>query len=360
VRANTSVARRDADGAWRLTGHKWFLSAPMCDAFLVTAQAPGGPTCFYLPRHAPDGSVNRIRIQRLKDKLGNASNASSEVEFMDAWVEPVGDEGRGIPTILEMGTLCRLDSALGSTGIMRRATVLAVHHARRRRAFGRVLAAQPAMRAVLADLALESEAATALAMRVAQAYDSDDAREVELRRVLTPAAKFWICKRLPALAAEAMEVAGGVGYVEELPFARLYREAPVNSIWEGSGNVMALDVLRALGRSPATVPTLLEELGLARGADRRFDAALAALAAMLAPPADPEAAEAGARRVAARIATLAQASLLIRHAPPAVADAFCASRLGPGAEGEPAAGAFGLLRGDAAALDAIVARALPD
>jgi putative acyl-CoA dehydrogenase len=360
VRANTSVARRDADGAWRLTGHKWFLSAPMCDAFLVTAQAPGGPTCFFLPRHAPDGSVNRIRIQRLKDKLGNASNASSEVEFMDAWVEPVGDEGRGIPTILEMGTLCRLDSALGSTGIMRRATALAVHHARRRRAFGRVLAAQPAMRAVLADLALESEAATALAMRVAQGYDSDDAREVELRRVLTPAAKFWICKRLPALAAEAMEVAGGVGYVEELPFARLYREAPVNSIWEGSGNVMALDVLRALGRSPATVPTLLDELGLARGADRRFDAALDALAAMLAPQADPEAAEAGARRVAARVATLAQASLLIRHAPPAVADAFCGSRLGPGAEGEPAAGAFGLLRGDASALDAIVARALPD
>ncbi len=359
VRANTTVARRDADGAWRITGHKWFLSAPMCDAFLVTAQAPGGPTCFYLPRHAPDGSVNRIRIQRLKDKLGNASNASSEVEFMDAWVEPVGEEGRGIPTILEMGTLCRLDSAIGSAGIARRATALAIHHARQRRVFGRVLAGQPAMRTVLADLALESEAATALAIRVAQAFDADDAHEVELRRVLTPAAKFWICKRLPALAAEAMEVAGGVGYVEELPFARLYREAPVNSIWEGSGNVMALDVLRALGRSPATVPALLEELGRARGADRRYDAALDGLATLLAPSGDPDRIEAGARAVVARIATLVQASLLIRHAPPAVADAYCASRFGGDGAG-PAGATFGLLRADPRALDAIVARALPE
>jgi putative acyl-CoA dehydrogenase len=359
VRANTTVARRDAAGEWRITGHKWFLSAPMCDAFLVTAQAPGGPTCFYLPRHAPDGSVNRIRIQRLKDKLGNASNASSEVEFMDAWVEPVGDEGRGIPTILEMGTLCRLDSAIGSAGIGRRATTLAIHHARERRVFGRALAAQPAMRTVLADLALESEAASALAIRVAQAYDSDDAGEVELRRVLTPAAKFWICKRLPALTAEAMEVAGGIGYVEELPFARLYREAPVNSIWEGSGNVMALDVLRALGRSTATLPALLDELGRARGADRRFDAALDGLPALFVPPADPQRAEGAARGVAARIATLAQASLLIRHAPAEVADAFCASRVAADALAGPLGSTFGLLRAEAATLEAIVARALP-
>jgi putative acyl-CoA dehydrogenase len=359
VRSNTSVARRDADGAWRLTGHKWFLSAPMCDAFLVLAQAPGGLTCFYLPRFAPDGSVNRIRIQRLKDKLGNRSNASSEVEFMDAWAEQVGDEGRGIPVILEMGTMCRLDSALGSAGIMRHATTLAIHHARQRSVFGATLAGQPMMRAVLADLALESEAATALTMRLADAFDSDDDAEVELRRVLTPATKFWVCKRLPALTAEAMEVAGGIGYVEELPFARLYREAPVNSIWEGSGNVMGLDVLRALGRAPATVPALLDEIGRARGEDRRFDAAFERLGTMLRPPGDHAQAEAGARIAAGTIATLMQASLLLRHAPAEVADAFCASRLGADGVAAGGAGAFGMLQADGRTLAAIVERALP-
>ncbi|HYF60685.1 MAG TPA: isovaleryl-CoA dehydrogenase [Burkholderiaceae bacterium] len=361
VRTNSSVARRDADGAWRLTGHKWFFSAPMCDAFLVLAQAPGGLTCFFLPRFAPDGSPNRIRIQRLKDKVGNRSNASSEVEFMDAWAEPVGDEGRGIPTILEMGTMTRLDCAIGASGILRHAVAQAVHHARQRRAFGATLVEQPLMRTVLADLALESEAATALSMRLAAAYDSDAPEEVELRRVLTPAAKYWICKRLPAAAAEAMEVAGGIGYVEEAPFARLFRESPLNSIWEGSGNVMALDVLRALGRTSGTVPALLAEIGRARGADRRFDAAHDRLAAMLEPPADHELAQAQARATTAAIATTMQASLLLRHAPPEVADAFCASRLG-GAEGAGEAtggGTFGLLRAGRPALEAIVARALP-
>jgi putative acyl-CoA dehydrogenase len=360
VRANTSVARRDADGAWRLTGHKWFLSAPMCDAFLVVAQAPGGPTCFYLPRFAPDGAINRLRIQRLKDKVGNRSNASAEVEFMDAWAEQVGDEGRGIPVILEMGTLCRLDSALGSTGILRRATALAIHHARQRSVFGATLAGQPAMRSVLADLALESEAATALAMRLADAFDADDdLHEVELRRVLTPAAKFWICKRLAAATAEAMEVAGGVGYVEELPYGRLYREAPVNSIWEGSGNVMALDVLRALGRSPGTVPALLDELGRARGADARFDAALARLPALLTPPPGTDEAESRARTVAAAIATMMQASLLLRHAPAELAEAFCSTRLAGGDGAAPAGGVFGLLPANARAQARIVERALP-
>jgi putative acyl-CoA dehydrogenase len=367
VRTNTSTARRDADGAWRLTGHKWFFSAPMCDGFLVLAQAPGGLSCFHLPRFAPDGTLNHLRIQRLKDKLGNRSNASSEVEFMDAWAEPVGDEGRGIPTILEMGTMTRLDCAIGAAGILRQAVAQAVHHARGRHAFGAALVDQPLMRNVLADLALESEAATALAMRLAAAYDSSDAAEVELRRVLTPAAKYWICKRLPAVAAEAMEVAGGLGYVEEAPFARLFRESPLNSIWEGSGNVMALDVLRALGRTPATVGVLLDEIGAARGADRRFDAALRRLQALLAPPADHAAAQAGARIVAASIATMMQASLLLRHASPEVADAFCASRLGPAGDGGTDAdapapgggGSFGLLRAGPAALGAIVERGLP-
>jgi len=364
VRTNTSTARRDPDGAWRLTGHKWFFSAPMCDAFLVLAQAPGGLTCFYLPRFAPEGSPNALRIQRLKDKVGNRSNASSEVEFMDAWAEPVGDEGRGVPTILEMGTLTRLDCALGAAGILRQALAQAIHHARQRRAFGARLAEQPLMRNVLADLALESEASTALAMRLAQAYDSNEPAEVELRRVLTPAAKFWICKRLPAVAAEAMEVAGGIGYVEETPFARLFRESPLNSIWEGSGNVMALDVLRALGRTPQSVPTLLDEIGTARGADRRFDAAWERLRTLLAPATGGGFAEAHARITTASIAMLMQASLLLRHAPPAVADAFCASRLGSEAPGSgvPApggGGAFGLLQAGDAALGSIIDRALP-
>jgi len=359
VRSNTSTARRDAAGAWRLTGHKWFFSAPMCDAFLVLARTENGPTCFYLPRFAPDGTLNELRIQRLKEKVGNRSNASSEVEFMHAWAEPVGEEGRGIATILEMGTLTRLDCVIGAAGILRQATAQAVHHARQRRAFGALLADQPLMRNVLADLALESEAATALAIRLAACYDSTAPAEVELRRVLTPAAKYWICKRLPTAAAEAMEVAGGIGYVEEAPFARLFRESPLNSIWEGSGNVMALDVLRALGRTPETIPALLAEIGQARGTDRRFDAAYVRLTSLLAPAPDPDAAQARARVTASAIALMVQASLLLRHAPAAVADTFCGSRLAcadlPGS-----VGTFGLLPGTPSSLQPLVARALPD
>jgi putative acyl-CoA dehydrogenase len=353
VRSNTTTARREPDGSWRITGHKWFFSAPMCDAFLVLARAPGGLSCFFMPRHAPDGRLNRIRIQRLKDKVGNRSNASSEVEFLDAHAELVGVEGRGIPTILEMGTMTRLDCAIGSAGIMRQAVSLAIHHARQREAFSAKLVDQPLMRNVLADLALESEAATALAMRLAAAYDSARPEDVELRRVLTPAAKYWICKRLPGVVAEAMEVAGGSGYVEESPFARLYREAPLNSIWEGSGNVMCLDVLRALGRSPAAPSALLAEIGAARGADRRFDAAFESLRAALAPPSDDRSAETAARRLTGFIATMLQASLLLRHAAPEVADAFCGSRL----PAPPAT--FGVLDADASALAAILERALP-
>lgn len=359
VRGNTSRARRDADGGWRLTGHKFFFSAPMCDAFLVLAQAQAGPTCFWLPRFAPDGSVNRLRIQRLKDKLGNRSNASCEVEFMEAWAEPVGDEGRGIPTILEMGTMTRLDCTIGATGILRQAFAQALHHARQRRAFGALLVDQPLMRNVLADLAIESEAATALSIRLASLFDGDAPADVELRRVLTPAAKYWICKRLPAAAAEAMEVAGGIGYVEEAPFARLFRESPLNSIWEGSGNVMALDVLRALGRRGDTAEVLLAELDAAAGADRRFDAALARLRATLSVAADPVGAEARARRTAARITLLVQAGLLLRHAPSSVADAFCGSRLGTDDAAATTLGSFGLLDAEPSALARIVERAMP-
>jgi len=358
VRANTSSARRDDHGAWRLTGHKWFFSAPMCDAFLVLARTVEGPTCFYLPRFAPDGTRNELRIQRLKDKLGNRSNASGEVEFMDAWAEPVGEPGRGIPTILEMGTMTRLDCVLGATGILRQALAQALHHARQRKAFGALLVDQPLMRNVLADLALESEAATALAIRLAACFDSDDPAEVELRRVLTPAAKYWVCKRLPTAAAEAMEVAGGIGYVEEAPFARLFRESPLNSIWEGSGNVMALDVLRALGRSSTTVPGVLAEIGLARGTDRRFDTAFVTLQSLLAPEPDPILAQSLARVVASAIALMMQASLLLRHAPAAVADAFCDSRL-CGAALAGTGATFGLLRASSGPPGPLLARALP-
>jgi putative acyl-CoA dehydrogenase len=353
VRSNTTTARRADDGGWLVTGHKWFFSAPMCDAFLVLARAPGGISCFFLPRFAPDGQRNRIRIQRLKDKVGNRSNASSEVEFLDAHAELLGDEGRGIPTILEMGTLTRLDCAIGSAGIMREAISLAIHHARQREAFGAKLVDQPLMRNVLADLALESEAATAIVMRVAAAYDSDAPHEVELRRVLTPATKFWVCKRLPAVVAEAMEVVGGSGYVEESRLARLHRESPLNSIWEGSGNVMCLDVLRAIGRSPETLPALLAEIGAARGADSRFDAAFDSLLPALGASGGPGAGEAAARRTTAAIATMLQASLLLRHSTPEVADAFCGSRL---ATPHPA---FGVLDGSASALAAVVDRAFP-
>ncbi|HEY4251866.1 MAG TPA: isovaleryl-CoA dehydrogenase [Roseomonas sp.] len=336
VRANTTRAEPAGEGAWRLVGHKWFLSAPMCDAFLVLAQAPGGLTCFFLPRWMPDGDLNALRIQRLKDKVGNRSNASAEVEFQDALAWKLGEEGRGVATIIAMAAQTRLDCALGTCGLMRRALAEAIHHAGHRRAFGRTLAEQPLMRNLLADLALEYEAAIALAMRLARAFDAGaDPAEAMLRRLLTPAAKYWICRRGPAFAAEAMEVLGGNGYVEEAPLGRLYREMPVNAIWEGSGNIMALDVLRAFARTPAMLELMLAELRPALGGNRHFDAGLPRLEARLRAGVQEE----EARSLVQHLVQLLQAALLLRGAPTAVAEAFCISRLGEDAGG----GAFGTL-----------------
>lgn len=341
VRANTTEAVPVGVSEWgqefRVTGHKWFFSAPMCDAFLILAQTePGtsaGQTCLFLPRVLPDGTLNRIRIQRLKDKIGNHSNASSEVEFDGASAWLVGEVGRGISTILEMGNYTRLDCTVGAAGIMRAGLTQAVHHARRRSAFGRKLAEQPIMQSVLADLALESEASTWLALRLARTYDSDATeQELALRRVLTPASKYWVCKRLPHFMAEAMEVMGGPGYVEEGPFGRLFRESPLNSIWEGSGNVMCIDVLRSLARGPQSADALMQEWRAARGSHAAFDAAVDDFAGVLTRPRQ-DSDEMGARHLAERIALLTQASLLIRHAPDAVAEGFCASRLGAGWRG---------------------------
>jgi putative acyl-CoA dehydrogenase len=319
VRANTTRAVPDGDG-YRLTGHKWFCSAPMCDLFLVLAQAPGGLTCFAVPRVLPGGEPNTFRLQRLKDKLGNRSNASSEVEFEDTYGWRVGPEGRGVPTIIEMVTMTRLDCVLGSAALMRAATTQAIHHATHRSAFGTPLREQPAMGAVLADLALETEAALATGLRLASTVDSG---ETELGRLAVAVAKFWICKRAAAVVGEALECLGGNGYVEESGLPRLYREAPLNSIWEGSGNVIALDVLRAL-RRPGPAEAFLSEVDIAAGADSRLDAVVKRLRAELA---DPDGIEVRARRVASLMALCLQGSLLVRHAPAAVADAFCASRL---------------------------------
>ncbi|HEX3948377.1 MAG TPA: isovaleryl-CoA dehydrogenase [Steroidobacteraceae bacterium] len=331
VRANTTRAVRSADGSYRITGHKWFFSAPQCDAHLVLAQASGGLTCFFMPRRLPDGTLNGIYIQRLKDKLGNRSNASSEVEFIDAWATLLGEEGRGVPTILEMGTFTRLDCCTGSAGMMRQAVVQALHHAHHRKAFGAALIDQPLMRSVLADLALESEAATALSLRLARAFDAEHPAEISLRRALTSAAKFWVCKRGCELAAEAMEVLGGNGYTEELPLARLSREMPVNSIWEGSGNIMCLDVLRAFAKSPGTREVVLDELLGAHGRNRHFDAAFDRFAAASGAGAGAMN-DNHARRFAQSFVTLMQASLLLAAAAgpgsSAVAEGFCATRLG--------------------------------
>src|ERR1700692_4088397 len=330
VRTNTTRATRSADGSYRITGHKWFFSAPQCDAHLVLAQTDGGLSCFFMPRRLPDGTRNGIYIQRLKAKLGNRSNASSEVEFIDAWAHPMGEEGRGIPTILEMGTYTRLDCVTGSAGVMPKAVVQAVHHARHRKAFGALLIDQPLMQSVLADLAIESEAATALAMRLARVFDSDADGEIALRRALTSAAKFWVCKRGCELAAEAMEVLGGNGYTEDMPLARMAREMPVNSIWEGSGNIMCLDVLRAFGRSTATREVVMHELEQARGSHRHFDAAFERFAAALH---SPSLSQAHARRFTQTFVTLMQASVLLsaaaNPASGAVAEGFCATRLDP-------------------------------
>ena len=351
VRANTTQALRAGANEWRITGHKWFLSAPMCDAWLVLAQSPGGLSCFFMPRYRPDGTPNAIRILRLKDKLGNRSNASSEVEFHEAHATLLGDEGRGVPMILEMGVYTRLDCAIGSAGLMRQALAQALWHAAQRSAFGRRLVQQPAMKNVLADLALESEAATALAMRLSRAYDAQvDERERLLARVLTPAAKFWICKRGAHFAEEAMEAIGGSGYVEENALSRIYREMPVNSIWEGSGNIMCLDVLRALRKAPEVSDAVMAELEAARGAHPAYDRFCAGLRARLADAAEFEAA---ARRLTQDLALALQASLLARHAPGFVAETFCASRLAGDA-----GGAFGMLA-PGAPFDALIERAMP-
>jgi putative acyl-CoA dehydrogenase len=327
VRANTTRAVRCGDGSYRITGHKWFFSAPQCDAHLVLAQTDGGLTCFFMPRRLPDGTRNGIYVQRLKDKLGNRSNASSEVEFVDAWAHRLGEEGRGIPTILEMGTYTRLDCLTGTAGMMRQAVVQAVHHARHRNVFGAPLIQQPLMQSVLADMAIESEAATALAIRLARAFDSDGDSDVALRRALTSAAKFWVCKRGCELAAEAMEVLGGNGYTEEMPLARISREMPVNSIWEGSGNIMCLDVLRAFGKSTSMRDAVLHELTPARGRHRNFDAAFERFAAVIGAPVLP----AHARRFTQMFVTLMQAGVLLSSAATpqaqAVAEGFSATRL---------------------------------
>jgi putative acyl-CoA dehydrogenase len=326
VRSNRTVAVNAGDGAVRLAGHKWFFSAPQSDAHLVLAQQTEGLSCFLLPHFLPDGSRNAVRINRLKDKLGNRSNASAEVEFDDALAWSLGTPGQGIPTIIEMVRHTRLDCVLGTAGMMRAAVARAIHHARHRHAFGARLVSAPLMRNVLADLALESEAAAQLALRLARAFDAPSgSADNALARVVTPAAKYWVCKRGPILAAEAMEVLGGNGYVEESMLPRLYREMPVNSIWEGSGNVMCLDVLRAVRRDPSTLEALDAELAMARGANRAFDAYADALVRNLAAAGDD--AWAG-RALAQGIATALQGALLLRHAPAVVADAFCATRLG--------------------------------
>ncbi|NUP23840.1 MAG: DNA alkylation response protein [Streptomyces sp.] len=326
VRANTTAARPLPDGeTYELTGHKWFCSAPMSDGFLVLAQAPGGLTCLLVPRVLEDGTRNPFLIQRLKDKLGNRSNASAEVEFDGTWARRVGEEGRGVRTIIDMVAATRLDCVLGSAGLMRQAVAQAVHHCTHREAFGGKLVDKPLMRNVLADLALESEAATTLALRLAAAYDDGGEQERALLRIAVPAAKYWVTKRCTPLTVEASECLGGNGYVEESGMPRLVRESPLNSIWEGAGNVQALDVLRALQREPAALNAYLQEVGKARGADHRLDGAIKGLLTELA---DLEGIEARARRLTERLALVLQGSLLVRFAPPEVADAFCASRLG--------------------------------
>ncbi|MFJ8629453.1 acyl-CoA dehydrogenase family protein [Streptomyces sp. NPDC093568] len=326
VRAGTTAAHPLPDGeSYELTGHKWFCSAPMSDGFLVLGRAPGGLTCFLVPRVLEDGTRNVFLIQRLKDKLGNRSNASAEVEFDRTWAHRVGEEGRGVRTIIDMVAATRLDCVLGSAGLMRQAVAQAVHHCTHREAFGGKLVDKPLMRNVLADLAIESEAATTLALRLAAACDDGGEQERALLRIAVPAAKYWVTKRCTPVTVEASECLGGNGYVEESGMPRLVRESPLNSIWEGAGNVQALDVLRALQREPAALDAYLREVGLARGADHRLDAAIKGLLTELA---DLEGIEARARRLTERLALVLQGSLLVRFAPPEVADAFCASRLG--------------------------------
>jgi putative acyl-CoA dehydrogenase len=350
VRANTTRAEPAGEG-YRITGHKWFMSAPMCDGFLVLAQAPKGLTCFFMPRFCPDGSVNALQFQRLKDKLGNRSNASAEVEFVDAFALRVGEEGKGMRTILQMVQLTRLDCAIASAGMMRMALAQALHHCRHRSVFQKRLADQPMMRTVLADMALEVEAALALVMRLCRAFDlaAGDPLEAARARLLTPAVKYWICKRAPAFVYEAMECLGGNGYVEESVLPRLYREAPVNAIWEGSGNVMCLDVLRAFEREDAGRAVLEKLVGETAALPGSAEVATAIAKSLTSP-----AAEAQARGAVERLARLAAAAALATCAPPAVAEAFARTRLAttPGAS-------FGTSELDAADIAALLERALP-
>jgi putative acyl-CoA dehydrogenase len=336
VRANTTRADPIGGGAYLLEGHKWFCSAPMNDAFLVLAQSPRGLSCFFVPRWTPDGRRNAFHLQRLKPKLGNRSNASSEVEFHGAWARLVGAEGRGVATIIDMVQHTRLDCTLGSAALMRRALVEAVHHCRHRHAFGRPLIEQPLMRNVLADLAIECEAATLLALRIARAFDEGDRL---FARLAVAVGKFWVSKRAPVFVAEALECLGGNGYVEECVMPRLYREAPLNSIWEGSGNVIVLDALRTIAKEPESLERVRAEIHLAQ--DRRLEEFISEFRV----PSE----ETDGRRFAERLALALQASLLLRSSPPAVADAFCASRL----EGE-SGSAFGTL-GPGVDLDGVIA-----
>jgi len=356
VRTNSTTAEpAGASGPGKeylVTGHKWFLSAPMCDAFLVLAQAKGGLSCFLMPRLLPDGRVNGLKLQRLKDKLGNRSNASSEVEFHRAHAWLIGEEGRGVPNIIEMVTATRLDCAIGSSGLMRIALANAIHHTEQRTVFQRKLVDQPVMAQVLADLALDCEAAIALTFRLARSFDRvQDPRAAAWRRLMTPVTKYWVCKMAPPLVAEAMECLGGLGYVEEAPLARLYREVPVNAIWEGSGNVMALDLLRVLQREPDAAQSVMEELRQGVGDDPALKAAHARVEGILH---EPRMLDVRARQLIEGLAVLAAASILRAHAPAATADAFIATRLAGAARhtyGQ------GLEKADARA---IVARASPN
>ncbi len=327
VRANTTRAYLQPDGSYEIVGHKWFFSAPMCDAWLVLAYTDAGLGCFLMPKLRPDGSRNAIRIQRLKDKLGDWSNASSEVEFHGAWAQRVGGEGRGVATILEMVSLTRLDCMIGSSALMRQAVVQALHHTQHRKAFGKLLIDQPLMRNVLADLALDSEACTALTLRVARAVDASprDPNEAAFARIATAIGKYWICKRCPPLVNEAQECLGGMGYVEESNLPRLYRQAPLNSIWEGSGNIQCLDVLRALSKSPETREALFAELMSARGGHADLDREITWLNSALD---DVSTLELRSRIVGERIALALQAAILVKTGNTALSDTFCASRLG--------------------------------
>jgi putative acyl-CoA dehydrogenase len=349
LREVQTEASKDGN-AWRLNGHKWFCSAPMSDAFFTLARTPEGVTCFFVPRTLPDGSRNAFRIQRLKDKVGNRSNASSEIEYHDTSAWLVGEPGRGIATILNMAHHTRFDIVVGVAGMMRAALNEAAHHARYRSAFGKRLVDHALMRNVLADLALEAEAATLLAFRLAAAFDAskEDARSRELQRVLTPIAKYWLCKRMTPVATEAMECLGGNGYVEESPLARLYREAPLNGIWEGSANVICLDALRAISRSPEAFSTLADEIALAR--DPRIDRRIASAGSWLA---DPATAERRARAIVGTLALCTQASLMKRYGDPSAAEAFCVARL----ESFEGGGTLGTLDLDAETLGALVKRA---